>query len=169
MSTVSASSSMPPRELCAAFSGHRPKSLPWHYNEADPRCICLKERLAEQIEAAYLGGARYFLSGMADGVDMYAAEAVLRLKNKLPDIRLVAVFPYGAGQTKRQRRAAELAELVISLFPEYVTGCTMARNRFLIEHSSMLISVFSGEYKSGTAATMRMAAEAGLRITVLGV
>lgn len=32
-----------------AFTGHRPHKFPWKDNEADPRCIALKETLAEQI------------------------------------------------------------------------------------------------------------------------
>ena len=34
-----------------AFTGHRPHKFPWKDNEADPRCIALKETLAEQIAA----------------------------------------------------------------------------------------------------------------------
>ena len=32
-----------------AFTGHRPHKFPWKDNEADPRCIALKETLARQI------------------------------------------------------------------------------------------------------------------------
>ena len=28
-----------------AFTGHRPKSFPWKYNEADRECVLLKEVL----------------------------------------------------------------------------------------------------------------------------
>ena len=158
---------MPARELCAAFTGHRPRSLPWHYNEADPRCVSLKERLMREVLLAYAKGVKYFLSGMAEGVDTYAAEAVLKAKEILPDIELIAVFPYGLGSSARQRRIAARAYAVISICPEHVAGCMMARNRFLAEHSSRMICVFNGEYKSGTAATMRMASEAGAALTII--
>lgn len=160
---------MPPRELCIGFTGHRPKLLPWGDNEADPRCIALKKELAVQIEREYERGARYFLSGMAEGVDMYAAELVLLLSQRLEGIKLIAVFPYGSGNSVRQRRAAAAAERVVSLSPRYVTGCMAARDRFLVKNCSALICVLAGGGQSGTATTMAMALEEGVRMTVLRV
>ena len=32
--------------ISCAFTGHRPHKFPWKDNEADPRCIALKETLA---------------------------------------------------------------------------------------------------------------------------
>ena len=34
-------------ETACAFTGHRPKSFPWKYNETAPDCVLLKEVLAE--------------------------------------------------------------------------------------------------------------------------
>ena len=158
---------MPPRELCAAFTGHRPKGLPWGCDESDPRCVSLKEKLRAEIIAAYSRGARYFLSGMAEGTDLYAAEAVLELKRTLPDIELIAVFPYGSGNSPRQRRAAARAVSVVSIAPEYDGYCMMARNGFLARHCGSMICVFSGDTQSGTAATMRMASREGAALTIL--
>ena len=47
------------KEVCC-FTGHRPEKLPWRNNEADPRCIALKERLDKALlEASYdLGAGR---------------------------------------------------------------------------------------------------------------
>lgn len=160
---------MPPREKCVGFTGHRPKLLPWGDNEADPRCIALKKELASRIEREYRRGARFFLSGMAEGVDMYAAELVLLLSQRLPDIKLIAVFPYGRGNSVRQRRAADAAERVVSLGPRYVTGCMAARDRFLVNSCSAMICVLAGGGQSGTASTMAMALDEGVRMTVLRV
>ena len=38
-------------EIVCAFTGHRPKSFPWGYNENAPGCVMLKEVLAVQISA----------------------------------------------------------------------------------------------------------------------
>ena len=35
-------------KICA-FTGHRPKSFPWKYDETTPGCVMLKKVLAEQI------------------------------------------------------------------------------------------------------------------------
>ncbi len=36
-------------ERCCAFTGHRPRKFPWGYNEADARCVALKETLAKVV------------------------------------------------------------------------------------------------------------------------
>ena len=48
------------RARTCCFTGHRPEKLPWRNNEADPRCIALKERLDKALlEASYdLGAGR---------------------------------------------------------------------------------------------------------------
>ena len=66
-----------------AFTGHRPRKFPWKYNEADPRCIALKETLAEQIAALADAGVTQFLSGMAEATDSWSAMAVLSLREKI--------------------------------------------------------------------------------------
>lgn len=79
--------------LNVAFTGHRADSLPWGFNESSDECLKLKAGLLRAIRCAYTEGKRCFLSGMASGVDIYAAEAVLQLRETLPGIALVCVFP----------------------------------------------------------------------------
>ena len=51
---------MPDQTCC--FTGHRPQSFPWKYNEADPRCVLLKFRLKRQIiQAVEQDGVIHFL------------------------------------------------------------------------------------------------------------
>ena len=72
-------------DLCScAFTGHRPKSLPWRYNESSPDCTMLKNVLAEQIKTLVDDGVTGFISGMAQGVDLWAAQIVLDLRKKNP-------------------------------------------------------------------------------------
>ena len=54
-------------ETACAFTGHRPKSFPWKYDESAPDCILLKEVLAAQIKTLVDRGVTDFLSGMAQG------------------------------------------------------------------------------------------------------
>lgn len=69
-------------EKCCAFTGHRPKKFPWGYNEAGKRCFALKQALAEQIAKLVEAGYTDFLSGMAEGIDTWAALAILTLLRK---------------------------------------------------------------------------------------
>lgn len=64
-----------------AFTGHRPQSLPFGFDESDKRCTSLKSVMRDQIVALIENeGVTHFITGMALGVDMYAAEIVLDLK-----------------------------------------------------------------------------------------
>ena len=68
-----------------AFTGHRPQHLPFGMNENDERCIKLKEELKEQIiNLIEAENVTHFITGMALGVDLYAAEIVLDLKARYP-------------------------------------------------------------------------------------
>ena len=49
------------RQSACCFTGHRPGKLPWRYNEEDLRCVSLKARIADAVEAAYQEGFRHFL------------------------------------------------------------------------------------------------------------
>lgn len=65
-----------------AFTGHRPQSLPFGFDESDKRCTSLKSVMRDQIVALIENeGVTHFITGMALGVDMYAAEIVLDLKS----------------------------------------------------------------------------------------
>ena len=62
-----------------AFTGYRPKGL--GYPESDGRCDALKQLLRLTVRRLIQEqGVTHFISGMAQGVDLYAAEIVLELK-----------------------------------------------------------------------------------------
>ena len=71
-------------EFTCAFTGHRPKSSPWKYNESAPDCVLLKEVLAAQIKMLADRGVTDFFSGMAQGVDIWSSQIVLDLQKKNP-------------------------------------------------------------------------------------
>ena len=58
---------MAARQESCCFTGHRPGKLPWGMDEQDRRCLALKARIADAVEAAYQEGYRHFLCGMALG------------------------------------------------------------------------------------------------------
>ena len=84
---------MPARQMTVCFSGYRPEKLPWGYDECDPRCAQLKQRLRRAVCAACDDGFRHFICGMARGVDTYCAEIVLALRPQYPDLTLEAAIP----------------------------------------------------------------------------
>lgn len=82
------------------FTGHRASKLPCGFSECDIRCIEFKEKLDAVIGAVYESGVTHFICGMANGCDMYCAEAVLELKESNPAITLEGAVPYDGQEAK---------------------------------------------------------------------
>ena len=161
-------------EKCCAFTGHRPKKFPWGYNEADARCVALKEKLAEEIAKLVKTGYTDFFSGMAEGADTWAALAVLALKKENPALKLHCVLPCEGQAGKWAASARELyfsileqADKVAYVSREYHDGCMLKRNRYLVDHAACLLTVYNGEWRGGTAMTVRYARKLGREVIIL--
>ena len=98
---------MPARQESCCFTGHRPAKLPWGYNERDPRCVRLKERIADAVLLAYQEGYRHFLCGMAQGCDLYFCEAVLALRERYPEVTVEAAIPCPTQRSEERRAGKE--------------------------------------------------------------
>ena len=160
--------------ISCAFTGHRPHKFPWKDNEADPRCIALKETLAEQIATLAGAGVTEYFTGGADGVDCWAAEIVLSLREKNPALKLRCVLPH-EGQADRWSSSAreryhsilKRADSVDYVSRQYYDGCMIDRNHRLVESAGLLLAVFSGVRRSGTGATVSYARKLGREIIVI--
>ena len=73
------------RRVC--FTGHRPEKL--NISEKE-----VKTKLKEAVQKAIADGYTTFISGMARGVDMWAAEIVLEEQKKNDEIKLICASPY---------------------------------------------------------------------------
>ena len=158
--------------IVCACSGHRPEKLPWGYDEADPRCVALKQQMEEVLRQLLEGGCHHFLCGMARGVDLYFAELLLSFREEYP-LTLEAVVPCptqssGWRRDQRQRYDAVLAQCdaVTVLEEEYSPGCMLRRNRYMVDRADMLLTVYDGS-SGGTAATVAYAREKGIGLIPL--
>ena len=160
--------------ISCAFTGHRPHKFPWKDNEADPRCIALKETLAEQIATLAGAGVTEYFTGGADGVDCWAAEIVLTMREKNPALKLHCLLPH-KGQADRWSDSAqeryhsilERANSVDYVSRQYYDGCMIDRNHRLVESAGLLLAVFNGVRRSGTGATVNYARKMGKEIIVI--
>ena len=157
-----------------AFTGHRPSKLPWRYNEMDTRCTALKKVLTEQIAAQVETGATQFLSGMAEGCDLWYSQIVLRLREENPTIKLHCILPCTAQAEKWStslrdlyRSILEQADSIVYVSRDYHRNCMLDRNRFLVDHASTLLAVYNGVRRSGTGATLRYAQKLGRDIIII--
>ncbi|MEG0693302.1 MAG: SLOG family protein [Oscillospiraceae bacterium] len=82
------------KNIIVCFTGHRPQSLPFGFNEQDERCFKLKSAMREEIiRLIEKSVATKFISGMAIGIDIFAAEIVIDLKKQYPKISLECAIP----------------------------------------------------------------------------
>ena len=145
------------------FTGHRASKLPWGFDEQDIRCIEFKEKLYAVIGAVYESGVTHFICGMANGCDMYCAEAVLKLKTQYPDVTLEAAVPYDGQESKwsadLKRRYRDIiinCDSVNIISDKYTAFCMMQRNKYMVNHSSVLIACYNGQ-PGGTWNTIKYA------------
>lgn len=144
-----------------AFTGHRPSRFSFGYNEDDQRCVALKEQLTEIIDQLVNVGVCRFYSGMALGVDQWAAQAVLDIRAKYPHVRLIAVLPCksqsnnwtGHQQAFYQSLLSKCDEIQI-ISKHYTSQCMFQRNRCLVDQAEYLIAVYNGQQGGGTAYTV---------------
>ena len=153
--------------MIVAFTGHRPEKLPWGDNESDPRCQALKIMMERRIRQAVCSGADTFLCGMARGCDLMFAEAVLRVREDFPGIRLEAWLPCRSQadgwkqETRiRYRRILSRCDAVRLVQDAYTPGCMLRRNRAMTDRADRLISVWDGS-EGGTGSTVRYAQSQG--------
>ena len=161
-------------EKCCAFTGHRPGKFPWRYDEIDARCIALKKALTEQIAKLADVGYTDFFSGMAEGTDTWAALAVLALKKENPALKLHCVLPCEGQADQWSASARELyfsileqADDIVYVSREYSKDCMLERNRYLVDHAACLLAVYNGEWRGGTAMTVRYAQKLGRKIIII--
>ena len=121
----------------------------------------VRESLKQEIDAAIADGYTNFISGFAEGVDHFFAEAVLEKKKSNPDLRLIAAIPTRQRLNSLQRKAKESILLaacsdVVIIMEKYLPSVYEKRNRYMVEQSDRVIAVYDGREKGGTAGTIRL-------------
>ncbi len=151
---------MPAVETTCCFTGHRAAKLPWKFQEHDPRCIALKQKIYDAAEAVYASGVRHYICGMANGCDLYFGEAVLQLRRQHPEITLEAAVPYeGQARTWPSEQKVrwdylyDACDYQTIVSHSYTPDCMMRRNRYMVDNSAVLIAAYSGA-SGGTLNTM---------------
>lgn len=155
-------------------NSHRPQSLPFGFDESDKRCTSLKSVMRDQIVALIENeGVTHFITGMALGVDMYAAEIVLDLKSKYPHITLESAIPcetqaikWSVASRERYYNIAAKCDKETMLQREYTSDCMDKRNRYMVDHADYILAVWNG-CPSGTGNTVRYAHKKGKSIIVI--
>ena len=120
----------------------------------------VKEELRKQINMAIEDGYTHFISGMADGVDLYFANIVSEIKSEKTGITLEAAIPYrNRLKTKNSlfQRLIKLCDSVHIVAEEYSKETFLSRNMYMVGKSERVIAVYDGRLKGGTDFTIRYA------------
>ena len=106
---------------------------------------------------------------MAWGVDIWAAEIVLRLKAERHPIHLIAAVPYEGFEhgwdddwKRRYHAVLSAADFVKFICAHYHRGCFQIRNEWMVDRSARLIAAYTGE-KGGTKNTVDYASRKGVQ------
>lgn len=163
------------KKITCCFTGHRPEKLPWGDDESSPDCAALKERLARTLEGLYRRGFRHFIGGMAQGCDLYFAEAALALREANPDVVVEAAIPcptqsksWGEADRTRYQSILDRCDLETMVQQHYTQGCMLRRDRYMVDRSALLLAVYNGS-GGGTRYTINYALDNGLEVIRLAV
>ena len=144
------------RKHRCCFTGHRPEKL--HKPEEQ-----IKKDLEQTILQAVDDGFVTFISGMARGVDIWAAEIVLDMRRDNPELRLICALPHPNFEQSwrmdwrnRYNAIRAAADLERTISPVYSKAAYQKRNVWMVDHSALVIAVFNGE-SGGTLNTIRYA------------
>ena len=152
------------RKHRCCFTGHRPEKLSISERE-------VKIALQKEIRLAIADGINVFITGMAPGVDIWAAEIVLKLQEQeeLP-LKLIAASPHPGFENRWsfdwQKRYAVImskSDFIKEVSTRYSSGCYQIRNEWMVDHSARVIAVWNGS-PSGTKNIIMYAKRKGVPV-----
>ena len=148
------------------FTGHRPEKLTRSEK-------AVRKDLEKEIRQAVADGLYVFITGMARGVDIWAAQIVLGLRDEGFPVTLVCACPYDGfesgwnSQWKKQYKAIlAIADFVKYVCDGYSPSCFQIRNEWMVDHAARVIAVFNGG-KSGTKNTIDYASKIGVPVACI--
>lgn len=158
------------KSITCCFTGHRPEKMPFSATAHSFAYHTFRRNLEFAVQQAILDGYRHFITGMSRGMDLWAAMCVLDFKRAYPGLTLEAAIPCPEQPSRWPAEDVRFYNLVLSrcdtrtvLSPRYTAGCMDKRNRYMVDHSSLLIAAFDGR-SGGTRNTCLYAERTGVRI-----
>ena len=114
------------------FTGHRPEKL-----TRSDRAI--RRDLEKEIRQAVADGLNVFITGMARGVDVWAAQIVLMLRDEGCDVKLMCACPYDGFECGwsqewqlQYKEIVSAADFVKYVCEGYSRSCFQVRNEWML-------------------------------------
>ncbi|MBQ8623252.1 MAG: DUF1273 family protein [Oscillospiraceae bacterium] len=150
------------KDKTCCFTGHR-DIPPQEVKKVKALLLFTIEKLIER-------GVVFYGSGGALGFDTLAAQAVLELKEKYPQIKLIMVYPckdqtafWNEKDIAEYNRIKAACDKVVYTSEKYDKACMFKRNRHLVNHSGYCVCYLK-KPSGGTAYTVNYAKDNGLAI-----
>ncbi len=154
------------QKYCCCFTGHRPEKL------NVPEAVVVQQ-LDAAIAEALRAGYTTFISGVSRGVDLWAADLVMKYRKSMPDIQLVCAVPFegfglhwSGGWTRKFLSVLHAADAVHYVCKEYSRSAYQFRNQWMVDRASLVIAAYNGE-SGGTRNTIKYAERQGCAIRYL--
>ena len=142
--------------LKCCFTGYRPSKFPFPMNENNPQYLAFENALYEEIISLVNKGCTTFITGMAMGFDIIAAETVLNVARAVKDVNVTlhCVLPFENqvdtfydSWKERYLKVLKRCDRKTVLSEEYFSGCYAKRNKFMVDNSDYVLTWYDG--KSG--------------------
>ena len=154
--------------MICCVTGPRPKGFPFPYDDGNIYYNTYLDVLGDTVEDLIYEGYTHFISGMADGVDLDFASAVVGLSNRFENIVLESALPYPLRESAKLTETDELRHILVFasqritvVSPQYFRGCMQKRNRYMVDRSDLVLAVWNGEKHGGTWDTISYALKKG--------
>lgn len=162
------------KKMNCCFTGYRPYKFPFSlddtnspvYREFYEKLLKTVSRIIEENDETC------FYSGMAEGFDIIAAEAVIECKERFKDkiVMLYCTVPFKKQAYRfsslwqgRYDEVLSKCDRAILLSEGYFSSCFSKRNRYMVNHSSIVITWYDGK-SGGTKNTLDYAMKKGKKI-----
>lgn len=156
------------KSQAVAFTGHRKERILQGCGNNPLILDRIKDAVAELVTELYGKGYKVYYTGMANGFDMAAAEAVLKVREKYEDITLVAAVPFrkqplwfDAEDRLLYARLLGRMDRVVMVSENYRKGCYLRRDEYMVRKADTVIAYWNLVPKGGTFYTISKALEGG--------
>lgn len=157
------------------FTGHRPERLNGYDPKDNKKLLWDLSRAIEYLitDCSY----NVFISGMALGIDQWAAQIVLRLqREKYPHIKLICAIPCANHQNRWKQKdqdtwqaICDKAERVVYVSKEeYKPYLMQKRNEWMVDSSHLVLGVWDGT-EGGTGNCIKYAQKVEKMIKIIDV
>lgn len=153
------------RKHRCAFTGHRPEKTTRPVTE-------IQEALRASICQSVADGFNVFITGMARGVDLWAAEIVLDLR-KEKDLKLICAIPFEGFEVRwskewlnKYRYVLDQADFTYVVGKNYSYDIFSRRNIWMVNHAKRIIAVYDGT-PGGTRNTIAYANQSNVEVILI--